>query len=225
MKNKRAIIVSAVTIILAIVAVIFGINYTDEDVNKISDAVETVVNIVQDASTTEIPQLSQEDEQVLEVQEADLEADTFSEKSNVAYEASDKMPAVQTGNYAGLTYYSQADSRWANHKYSAINDKSQTIESSGCGPTAAAMIVSSIKGTITPDKMGDLFVTYGYRSANNGTYWSAMKWTADVFDIEYKETKSLDTVVSLLKNNYYVIAICNERTIHLRRTFYCTNTV
>lgn len=151
MKNKKTIIISAVTIILAIVAVFFGISYTDEDINKISDAVETVVNIVEDASTKEIPQLSEEDEQVLEVQESNLEADSFAEKSDVAYESADKMPAVEVGKYQGLTYYSQVDSRWKNHKYSAINDKSQTIGTSGCGPTCASMIVSSIKGTITPD--------------------------------------------------------------------------
>ena len=81
---------------------------------------------------------------------------------------------------------------------------------SGCGPTSAAMVVSSIRGTITPDEMGDLFVEYGYRSTNNGTYFSAMKWTADVFDINYKETSSINTVTNLLKNNWYVIASCNE---------------
>lgn len=161
-------------------------------------------------STTEIPQLSEEDEQVLEVQEADLEAEGFQEQGEIAYNGSDKTPNVSVGDYTGLTYYSQADSRWANHQYSAINDKLQTIESSGCGPTAAAMIVSSIRGTITPPEMGDLFVKYGYRSANNGTYWSAMKWTADVFDIGYRETSSLDTAVNLLKDNYYIVAICNE---------------
>lgn len=37
-----------------------------------------------------------------------------------------------------------------------------------------------------------------------------MKWTADVFNIDYKETSSLDTAVSLLKDNYYIVAICNE---------------
>lgn len=161
-------------------------------------------------STTEIPQLSEEDEQVLEVQEADLESEGFQEQGDIAYNGSDKTPNVSVGDYTGLTYYSQADSRWANHQYSTVGDKSQTIESSGCGPTCAAMIVSSIRGTITPPEMGDLFVKYGYRSANNGTYWSAMKWTADVFDIGYRETSSLDTAVSLLKDNYYIVAICNE---------------
>lgn len=209
--NKRKIIISAVTLVLAIVAIIFGITYTDEDVNKISDAVETVVNIIEDnQSTTEIPELSEEDEQVLEVQEADLEKEGFQEQGEIAYNGSDKTPSVSVGEYTGLTYYSQVDSRWKNYQYSSIGNKSQTIGTSGCGATCGAMIVSSIKGTITPDKMGDLYVKYGYRSANNGTYWSAMKWTADVFDIGYKETSNLDTAVSLLKDNYYIVAICNE---------------
>lgn len=62
--------------------------------------------------------------------------------------------------------------------YSSIENKSQTIGSSGCGPTSSAMVVSSIKGNITPDTMAELYTRYGYRSANQGTYWSAFKWTA-----------------------------------------------
>ena len=71
--------------------------------------------------------------------------------------------------------------------YSSVENSSQTIGTSGCGPTSAAMVVSSIKGTINPSQMADLFVKYGFRSANNGTYWSAFRWTANVFDINYKE--------------------------------------
>lgn len=72
------------------------------------------------------------------------------------------------------------------------------------------MVVSSIKGNITPDTMSDLYVQYGYRSANNGTYWSAFKWTADVFDIEYSECYKLDDAVTKLKDNHYIIASCNQ---------------
>jgi len=97
--------------------------------------------------------LTESDEQTLEVQESDLEADSFAEKSDVAYESADKTPSVEIGKYQGLTYYSQVDDRWKNHKYSAINDKSQTIGTSGCGPTCAAMVVSSTRGTITPSEM------------------------------------------------------------------------
>lgn len=209
--NKKTIIVCVVTLILAVAAAIFGINYTNDDINKISDGIGTVANIVEDnISTTEIPKLTEDDEQTLEVQETDLEAEGFQRQGEVAYNGSSKTPNVTLGKYQGLTYYSQADSRWANHMYSAIGDSSQTIMASGCGPTSAAMVVSSIRGTITPDEMGDLFVKYGYRSTNNGTYFSAMKWTADVFDIEYKETSNLNTVTNLLKDNWYVIASCNE---------------
>lgn len=94
--------------------------------------------------------------------------------------------------------------------YSSVNDRNQTIASSGCGPTSSAMVVSSIKGTITPDVMADLYVQHGYRSANQGTYWSAFKWTADVFNIGYSECYKLDDAVSKLKNNHYIIASCNQ---------------
>ena len=56
--------------------------------------------------------------------------------------------------------------------------------------------------------MGDLFVKYGYRSANNGTYWSAFKFVADTFDITYQETYQLEEVIHLLKTNHYVVASC-----------------
>lgn len=113
---------------------------------------------------------------------------------------------VELGDYAGLTYYSQVDSRWNNHIYTSTNNSSQTIGSSGCGTTSAAMVVSSIKGTITPDVLGDIFVENGYRSANSGTYWSAFRAVADEFDIEYQETSSLDKAIELLKDNNYIIA-------------------
>lgn len=67
------------------------------------------------------------------------------------------------------------------------------------------MIVTAIKGVITPDVMGDYFVKYGYRSANNGTYYSAFRWVADTFNIDYKETYKLDEAVELLRNNHYVV--------------------
>ena len=72
------------------------------------------------------------------------------------------------------------------------------------------MVVSSIKGNITPDQMADLYMKYGYRSSNQGTYWSAFKWTADVFDIGYSECYKLDDAIAKLKDNHYIIASCNQ---------------
>ena len=56
--------------------------------------------------------------------------------------------------------------------------------------------------------MADLYVQYGYRSKNSGTYWSAFKWTADVFNIEYKETGNFDNAINALKDNNYVVVSC-----------------
>lgn len=86
-----------------------------------------------------------------------------------------------------------------------FGNTSQTIASSGCGPTSAAMVVTATKGTITPDRMSDLFVKYGYRSANNGTYWSAFRAIADEFNIGYTETTDIQRALQLLQNNNYVV--------------------
>ena len=219
MKNKlKEIFKSKTKTISLIVAILISVsillnvyleyNETGQvDTNKISEAISTVVDEI-NKSSTEIPNLTETDEQSLEVQETESEG--FEEQGIVAYEGSEKTPSVEIGEYAGLTYYSQLDSRWSSKIYSSIENKSQTIGSSGCGPTSAAMVVSSIKGNITPDTMAELYTKYGYRSANQGTYWSAFKWTADIFDIGYSECYKLDDAVTKLKDNNYIIASCNQ---------------
>lgn len=209
MKDKKYLITAIISIFLMLAGTIFGIKYTQDDIDKIAEGVETVVNIVENnKSTTEIPELTETDEETLEYQETESEA--FELQGEIAYNGSGEIPNVQVGEYAGLTYYSQIDSRWKNKIYSSIGNASQTMGSSACGPTCAAMVVSSIKGTITPPEMADLYVKYGFRSANNGTYWSAFRWTADVFDIGYKEVYKLDEVVELLNDNYMVVVACGN---------------
>lgn len=175
--------------------------------NRISELENTML-YGKNKSSIEIPDSNEVDEQALELQET--ESEQFEEQGLVAYEGAEKTPKIQLGEYAGLTYYSQLDSRWRNKMYSSTGNSSQTIGTSGCGPASAAMVVSSIKGTITPDTMANLYTKYGYRSANQGTYWSAFKWTADVFDIGYSECYKLDDAISKLKDNHYIIASCNQ---------------
>lgn len=205
--NKKKIIIAVVTLILVVSAAFFGINYTDEDIEKISEGIETVVDIINE-STTEIPEAYIEDEQTLELQEVEDEA--FELQGEVAYNGTSEIPTVEVGDYAGLTYYSQIDPRWKDLPYTSTGNSTQTIGSSGCGPTCASMVVSSIKGTILPTEMSDLFVQYGYRSANNGTYYSAFRFTADVFNIEYTEKYKLNDVCDLLNNNYMAIVSCKN---------------
>ena len=115
------------------------------------------------------------------------------------------------GPYNGLTYYSQADSRWANKLYTSTNNSNQTMKSSGCGPTAAAIVVSSSIGSILPPNMANLFVSNGYRTANNGTAWSAFPFIANYFAFDdYKYTTSIDNAINYLRNGYYVIVSCGN---------------
>lgn len=208
-KKKVISVVIALVIALGLLLQCYRI-YEDTgeiDTNKINEAINIVANEI-NLSSTEIPELTETDEQTIEVQETESEG--FEEQGLVAYEGANGTPDVSVGEYAGLTYYSQVDSRWANKMYSSIGDTSQTIGTSGCGPTSASMVVSSIRGTITPNIMSDLYVQNGYRSANQGTYWSAFKWTADVFNIDYSEEYKLNNVVEKLKQGYYIIASCNQ---------------
>ncbi|MBP3463780.1 MAG: C39 family peptidase [Clostridia bacterium] len=218
MKKKILIIVSC---ILAVIICLCGIFIPDKP--EIKESVQIIQNTinneiatyemtekeVDELPTTEIVEQTEEDEKNIEEQEVEDEA--FELQGEIAYEG-DKARSwnVTLGDYKGLTYYSQIDSRWSNKMYSSVGNTSQTIGSSGCGPTSAAMVVTSCKGAITPDTMSDLFVKYGYRSANNGTYWSAFRALADEFNIEYQETIYLNTVVELLKNNHIVVASCGN---------------
>lgn len=212
--KKRNIVLIIATIIVAILSGLgfYNINKDNSSENIAGEVINELKNYIttynmsneeiEELPSTEIPEQTTEDEKKLE---QEVESESFDEQGEIAYNGTTEYPSVSLGNYTGLTYYSQIDSRWKNHVYTAIGDESQTIGTSGCGPTSAAMIVTAIKGTITPDEMGDLFVQYGYRSANSGTYWSAFRWVADVFDIEYQETTNIDKAIELLRNDNYVV--------------------
>lgn len=213
-KRKIILIISAV-----IVGILGGLGFykanenssTNEIVNGVVNEVKNNISTydmteqeVKDLPTTEIQVQTEEQEKVV-AGEQTVEDEKFEQQGEIAYNGTSEYPNVTLGNYQGLTYYSQIDNRWRYKMYSSVGNSSQTIGTSGCGPTCASMVVTAIKGTITPPEMGDLFVQYGYRSANNGTYWSAFRWVADVFDIGYQECSSLDTAVNLVRNNSYVI--------------------
>lgn len=187
---------------------------TSNTENKIENNITTYNMSEEDIKnlpSKEIKEQTIEQEQLVSKEQEGEEAEGFKLQGNIAYDgAKSERWNVELGDYVGLTYYSQLDSRWANKMYSSVNNSNQTIGTSGCGPACASMIVTATRGAITPDKMGDLFVKYGYRSANNGTYFSAFRAIADEFNIEYEETYYLDKAIELLKNNHYVVASCGN---------------
>ena len=213
-KNKIIVIIVAV-----LIGILSGLGFynankdssTEEVIQEAVDEIKDYITTysmsekeIEELPSTEITEQTAEQEEEVSA-EQEVESEEFELQGEIAYNGTTEYPQVSLGDYTGLTYYNQTDSRWRSHQYSSTSNSSQTIGSSGCGPTSAAMIVTAIKGTITPPEMGDLFVQYGYRSPNNGTYWSAFRWVADVFNIGYQECSSLDTAVNLVRNNNYVI--------------------
>jgi uncharacterized protein YraI len=59
--------------------------------------------------------------------------------------------------------------------------------------------------------MAQLFVSNGYRTANNGTAWSAYSFVADYFGFkDYAYTTSINTAIDYLNKGYYLIASCGS---------------
>lgn len=209
---KKKILV-AMACLLAILGVICGIYWPDSEINNTLDmAQNTIIEEVkkdENDSTTEILELSEQDEENLEIQE--VEDESFELQGEIAYNG-DKTNKwnLNVGNTPQLTYISQIDSRWRYYPYTSTNNSSQTIGSSGCGVASAAMIIDSVVGNVSVTDLADTFVINGYRSANSGTYWSAYRAIADEFDIEYTETSNIDKMINLLRNHHYIIASCGN---------------
>ena len=214
-KNKRFETILAVVMMVVILFVVFAFGDDKEQQKEVVEQVRDIITdmVTYEMSKEEIDNLAsteikeQTEEQEKEVsKEQEVESEGFELQGEIAYEG-DKATTwnIELGDYKGLTYYSQIDSRWSNKMYSSIGNRNQTIGTSGCGPTSASMIVTACKGSITPDKMSDIFVKYGYRSSNNGTYWSAFRAVADEFNLEYTETSDVEKALQLLQNNHYIV--------------------
>lgn len=218
MKDKKFLTIVSVIMMCIVLFTVFAFS-DNKDLQK--EVVEQITDTVTDIATyemskeeieslpsTEIKEQTEEQEKEVAETQATTETEGFEEQGEIAYNGTSEYPNISLGEYKGLTYYSQIDSRWSSHSYTSCGNYSQTIGTSGCGPTCASMVVTATKGTITPPEMGDLFVKYGYRSSNNGTYFSAFRFVADTFNIGYEETYRLDDAVSLVRNNHYVVVSC-----------------
>lgn len=104
-------------------------------------------------------------------------------------------------------YYNQADPRWASHPYTAPSYPNATVKSSGCGPTCAAMIISSCKEIITPDVMCDISKENGYR-VNGGTADGLFTYICQRWGLEIEKIHSSYEALERCKNGYFVVMCC-----------------
>lgn len=168
MKDKKFLTIVSVIMMCVILFTVFVFS-DDKELQK--EVVEKVTDTVTDIATYEMTdeeinnlastEIIEQTEEQENAQEQEVEDEGFELQGEIAYEGDRAVSwDVELGDYKGLTYYSQLDSRWFSKMYSSVGNPSQTIGSSGCGSTCAAMIVTATKGTITPETMSDLFVKY-----------------------------------------------------------------
>ena len=110
---------------------------------------------------------------------------------------------------ATKVYYNQGDSRWGSHPYPAPGYENATVKSAGCGPTCAAMIVSSTKETIRPDTMCDISKQNGYR-VSGGTSDGLFTYVSQRWGIEMKRVYSSYEAHQACKEGYYVVICCGS---------------
>lgn len=210
---------------------------SEETKSEVADTKNAVENGGK-VETVEIAKATIKEEQEVTDEGADeslLEADALVEQENISYNGDNAGKGLSLlGKWQGLTYYSQADSRWASKLYTSTNNHSQTMKSSACGPTSAAMVVSSAKGAILPTAMASLSVDNGYRTANSGTAWAFYPFVADYFDFkEYYKTDNFTTAMTRLgtdKNkdgvsDYFIICSCGSGLFTSGRTLHCSSRI
>ena len=97
--------------------------------------------------------------------------------------------------------YKQGDKRWSKKPYTITGSSSQTIGSSGCGPTSMADIMATwIDKNITPVEMCAYALAHGFRTKNSGTAWAFFKSVAGAYGLsKFVQTKSMATARAALK--------------------------
>lgn len=117
------------------------------------------------------------------------------------------QPQPTPGHFVQPVDYKQAAKPWGPRMYSNHNDHSQTMANSGCGPTAMADVVATLKDkNINPYDLAELSMQWGDRSYNSGTNWSFFPHIAEHFKFtKMVQTKSLDALKACLDAGGYVV--------------------
>lgn len=108
-----------------------------------------------------------------------------------------------TGGSYDLVYYDQ--DYWAKDLYGT-----DPIGSYGCGPTAMAIVVSTLTQTeVDPVEMAQLCVKKGYWAKGHGSYWSIVPGIAKEFGLECTSLPpgEADRIVHTLATGHLVVAM------------------
>lgn len=142
MNKKRFKTIVAVVMMVILLITVFAFSddkeLQKEVVEQITDTVTDIATYemseqeIEELPTTEIVAQTEEQEKEVAEAQATTETEGFEEQGEIAYNGTSEYPSVSLGDYKGLTYYSQIDSRWSSHSYTSTENATQTIGSSGC---------------------------------------------------------------------------------------------
>lgn len=112
-----------------------------------------------------------------------------------------------TGGTQEILYYNQTADRWSNEPYG-----SDKIGGYGCGPTAMAMVVSTLTSTtVDPAQMARHCVDQGYWAKKHGSYRSIIAGVSEDYGLNCTplppEETDLSTISRCLSDGQLVVAL------------------
>lgn len=154
MFNARNNTIIAVIMMCVVLFTVFAFS-DDKELQK--EVVQEITNTITDMATYEMSdedvanlattEIIEQTEEQENKQEQEVEDESFKLQGEIAYNGTVEYPKVAVGEYKGLTYYSQIDSRWSNKMYSSTGNSSQTIGTSGCRTYICKYDCNSNKGS------------------------------------------------------------------------------
>ena len=143
----------------------------------------------------------------------DLTADGITgSKTWDAFIVGKAQPQPTPGKFVQPKDFKQAAKPWGPKMYSSVNNPKQTMANSGCGPTAVADVVYTLRdNSIDPYVIAMQAVEWGDRSKNAGTDWTLMKpHIPDYYDFpKCIKTKTQSVMKACLDAGGY--AVCSMR--------------
>lgn len=104
----------------------------------------------------------------------------------------------------------QTDTEWGFESYSITRDRNQTIASSGCGPTAMAMVLNYyVDDTITPLQTSMFALANGHRTRSDGTSWAFFEDMANEYDLDFLQTASSAEALEWMNTKEDALVICS----------------
>lgn len=166
----------------------------DASIHEMKDFFEEKKEAFQEAVTETLAKLEEEPPDLQALSEANMESPREISDPDTTHIVKNKIgqEVILGGNYE-MIYFNQTDDQWGNYG----ND---SISGYGCGPTASAMVVSTLTGHyIDPQEMSDIFVKEGFWADESGTYFTFAYGTGELFNLQVESfTPEENTAADLI---------------------------